>query len=101
MKDKKLTTTYVFKCAECGKKIEITVPSEYLHKIAKKLENGSISHDWFCSYRCMHEFKKKHKEYDVANKILEEIEKDKERELIKEARIEAEVQKRMKAWNEK
>lgn len=99
MKDKKAITTCVFTCAECGKRIEISVPSEYLFKIEKKADNGSVVHDWFCSYKCMHNFKARKGKFDLANKIDKDIEEDKKQEEIREARIELELMKRMKEWN--
>lgn len=76
MKDSNLMATFVFKCAECGKRIEITVPSEYTFKIEKKFKNGSVGHDWFCSYKCMHNFKKKQGKFELSDKVEQAIKND-------------------------
>lgn len=101
MKDKKAITTYVFTCAECGKRFEISVPSDYIYKIKKKKDNMTVIHDWFCSRGCMNKFKARKGKFDLANKIDKDIEEDNKQEEIREARIELELMKRMKEWNEK
>ena len=46
------------KCKNCGKKIYILYPNQWVYKTDK---HKGLSWDWYCSWHCMREAEKKRK----------------------------------------
>ena len=46
------------KCKNCGKKISILYPNQWVYKTEK---HKGLSWDWYCSWHCMREAEKKRK----------------------------------------